>query len=156
MVQTPAQHGIPNFRWVCMEDSICAGGEPGPEGFAWLLEHGITNVVKLNSGHEIPAGMNVTQLEVTAWEQMFGGKEMAAKLDAAALLALMPATFVHCTHGANRTGAVILRRRIAMDGWSLEAAFIEADDHGWESSWPGLKAYVKRLTSPRHNVRQPK
>lgn len=48
--------------------------------------------------------------------------------------------YIHCAHGADRTGAVISRLRQDLLGWSAEGAYKEARRYGFK---PWLKALKK-------------
>lgn len=140
-----ATNGLPNFGWVAQGRLIARGGQPTAQGFVNLHRMGITNIVKLNLGTDNPlGGTTVKSFPINAWQQLWGGKALKKKLDAAEA-AIGPRTYVHCTKGANRTGTVILAYRIKASRWVKPVAQREALRYGWGNSLPGLKAYVKQL-----------
>lgn len=143
-IPLPAQNGIPNFAWVDQSRGICRGGQPNPAQFAWLVAQGVTNDVKLNTGKDVAPGMTVKAFPISTWRQIFGGKALAAKLDAAEK-AIGPGTLIHCTAGKNRTGSAIIAFRVKGCAWGKPEAIAEANRYGWQSSFPGLKAYVKQM-----------
>lgn len=141
--QQPARFGVPNWGIVDRDQHIVRGGQPDAFGWQWLVSHGITNDVKLNTGKD-PAtpGMTVKAFPITTWQQIFGGKKLRAQLNAAEK-AIGPGTFLHCTHGKNRTGTVVGYYRVNHD-WPRAVAEREMLRYGWGDSLPGLKAAWKR------------
>ncbi len=55
--------------------------------------------------------------------------------------------FVHCRHGADRTGTVCAIYRIATEGWSKDEAIEEMTKggFGYHSIWKNLVGYVHEL-----------
>ena len=51
--------------------------------------------------------------------------------------------FVHCKHGADRTGTVVAIYRITHDGWSSEQALHEAKKYGLSWIQFGMKDFIK-------------
>jgi hypothetical protein len=139
---SPVTHGIPNFAWVDYPKRIARGGQPTSEGFAWLVSQAVTNDVKLNTGTDAAPGMKVKPFPISTWQQLFGGRKLMLEA-AEASYRITPGTFVHCTHGQDRTGlAVALYRR--EQGWTAAAAQKEMLDHGFHKSLRGLwKAWLK-------------
>lgn len=134
----PTKHGIPNFGVVSSKDRIFRGGQPTTEGALWLLEAGVTNEVKLNESQG-RCCLNVQRFPITTANQIWGTALNNIVPRAAA--AIRPGTFVHCSHGKNRTGTVIGYYRLTHDGWSTKAARKEMAFYGWGDSLPGLKWY---------------
>jgi protein tyrosine/serine phosphatase len=50
--------------------------------------------------------------------------------------------FVHCQHGADRTGIIVAIYRIDHDGWTSEQAKAEASRFGMKSWQLGMKEYI--------------
>jgi protein tyrosine/serine phosphatase len=59
--------------------------------------------------------------------------------------------FVHCQHGADRTGMMTAIYRIAVEGWSKEDAIAEMTDggYGFHSIWKDLVEYVRNVDVER-------
>lgn len=137
---TQVVNGIPNLAEV--EPGIWRGGQPSPEGWAWLKSQGITRVVKLNPFREASddgSGMAVTySFPVSIEEQInpLEGKRVLGLCSAAAL-EVVPDTFVHCSHGQDRTGLVIGLYRLRQ-GWTKGAAWDEMRAHGFHPELLGL------------------
>jgi protein tyrosine/serine phosphatase len=55
--------------------------------------------------------------------------------------------FVHCLHGADRTGTMCAIYRMAVDGWTVEAAIQEMTDggFGYHEIWSNLPVYLRQL-----------
>ena len=55
--------------------------------------------------------------------------------------------FVHCQHGADRTGTMYAIYRIAIEGWSKEDAIGEMTEgeFGFHSVWYNLITYIQEL-----------
>lgn len=141
----PPAARVPRLAQVA--DGIWCGGQPKDAG-AWryLRETlGLTNCVKLNCDWEASderSGMAVRHFPITPWQQWFG--PVGPQVEGAALH-LKPGTFLHCTHGANRTRTVVIVYRVRQCGWSVDKAIDEAKYYGWGNSGPALKKFVKTL-----------
>jgi protein tyrosine/serine phosphatase len=55
--------------------------------------------------------------------------------------------FVHCQHGADRTGTMVAIYRIIVEGWSKEEAIKELTEggFGFHSIWDELVDYIQKL-----------
>ena len=55
--------------------------------------------------------------------------------------------FVHCQHGADRTGLMCAIYRIAVQGWSKDEAIKEMTegDFGFHEIWRNLPKYIRSL-----------
>ena len=61
-----------------------------------------------------------------------------------ALIASSPApVFVHCKHGADRTGVIVACYRMRQDGWSTARAMDEAKLYGLSAFQIGMKRYIR-------------
>jgi protein-tyrosine phosphatase len=85
--------------------------------------------------------MRVTKDPISTWAQVFG--PVGAKLRTGEA-AITNGCFVHCTHGANRTGTVLMLYRHD-HGWTKESAESEANALGWGTSFPALKSYWRKV-----------
>lgn len=121
---------IRNFRRVT--PWLFRGGQPGAEGIATLKELGIRTVVNLRSGRRhvnaereavIAAGINFINIPLSYWflptEKIID--EFLALLDDESTHPL----FVHCLHGADRTGLLVAMYRVARQNWRVEDAYKE-------------------------------
>lgn len=140
----PLPNGIPNFAPVA--PALYRGGQPTAAGWAYLRTLGVTNIIKLNLEPEnAPADFSIHPFPISPWQEIFG--PVASDLEAAYALLLsnlqsnIP-TLVHCTEGANRTGALIILYRLRISGWPKPAAIAEANLYGWPNTLPALKDYI--------------
>ena len=136
--------GIRNSRWVDKAAMVAVSSEPNWQQLLTLQSVGFTNVICFDHRKfVVPLEMKVHCFYISTWRQIVGGK----KLDKAfedALAVMGPNTLVFCRHGANRSGTfyiVLLMRQ----GFTKEQAIAMADVYDWDSSFCGLKSYVRRL-----------
>lgn len=132
---------IPNFHTVSFDDFIYRGGQPDVEGFSYLQELGVKQVVKLNMDHEgcddaaLGMGMELTKNPISLAQQVFLEPDVAALRSVVAFI--KPGCFIHCTHGQDRTGLVIALYRLSQ-GWSKADAEKEMLDMGFHKALFGL------------------
>ena len=55
--------------------------------------------------------------------------------------------FVHCQHGADRTGTMVAAYRIVVQGWPKERAITEMRDgpFGFHEIWTGLPGFLRQM-----------
>lgn len=139
---TPNSNAIPNLSQV--EPGVWRGGQPTAEGFAWLKTVGISNVIKLNAdmeGSDLPAqdmGLQIRKFPILTLEQLVDGPD-PAKMKAA-VADIGPGTFIHCTHGEDRTGLLVGQYRLK-EGWSKADAWREMKTNGFHQTLFGLSNY---------------
>ena len=137
---TPVSHGIPNFKLVDAKQSIYRGGQPSTNGFNYLKSIGITNIVKLNTIHEgsdeyaKSIGIRVVAVPFDTYEQMV--YTPLWKVDKAATN-MVPHTLVHCEHGQDRTGLVVMDWEVKQ-GVPKKIAVKEMLDNGFHKVLRGL------------------
>lgn len=151
--------GVPNLATVD-GDSVWRGGQPTEDGWHFLENLGVTNIIKLNTEAEGSdeyaewAGWTINRFPITLEQQWFGTglKEIIPK----AVAAIRPGTYVHCgsdartrseldkwlgTQGGNdRTGLVIAAYR-TKTGFTKAAAEKEMIQHGFHKVLHGLWDY---------------
>ena len=128
-------HGIANL--FAVEQNIYRGGDPTPEGWAWLKGEGVKVVVKLNTqceGTDAVAeklGMIVHRFPIPWWRQTILRPSMTTLRNALAVIIQRKApVFVHCEFGRERTGLLIACFRL-WQGWSKDEAYTEMIAHGF-------------------------
>jgi tyrosine-protein phosphatase SIW14 len=138
----PTVHGIDNFGEVA--PGIYRGGQPNAAGWYFLKTLGVTNVVKLNpdeEGSDPARAFNVQSFPVTLAQQLgLPGAKLERTVNGA-VNAIQPGTFIHCTHGQDRTGLVVGEYRRRVCGWSKSAARQEMHAYGFHPELIGLELF---------------
>jgi len=139
--------GLPNFYRV--SDGLYRGAQPNREGFRELKALGIKTVVNLRSYHSDranaeAAGLGYEHIFMKAWHPE--DDEVVRFLRIVGDRSKAP-VFVHCQHGADRTGVMIAIYRVAIQGWSKDEAIAEmtGPGFGFHSLWRNLITYVRDL-----------
>lgn len=146
--------GLPNlFR---VSDKYYRGAQPTPEGIKKLPKLGVRTIVNLRSLHSDDVSglpLSYQQIRVKAWH--------AEHEDAVRFLKIVTApanqpVFVHCQHGADRTGMMTAVYRIVVQGWSKEDAIREMTEggYGFHPEWENLVDFVRKVDvkALRHEV----
>ncbi len=144
-----APSGVPNFGEVT--PLLYRGGQPTGEGFRGLKNSGVEMVVNFrNEPDGIAAerrqveslGIRYISIPWSSWHR-------PASLKVAEFLELLRANpqkkiFVHCHHGADRTGVMVAAYRIAVEHWTPPQALAEMRVYHFHSFWlHHLKKYVE-------------
>ena len=143
--------GLPNFNKV--SDDLYRGAQPTPEGIRELKKLGVKTIVNLRLLHsdrdEIKkAGLDLDggdigyeRIRMEAWDA--DEDEVVRFLEVMADPARRP-VFVHCKHGADRTGMMCAVYRVVFQGWSKEDAVDEMRNggYGYHAIWRGLPKFV--------------
>ncbi len=121
---------IPNFRQV--HTWMYRGGQPDAAGLQYLASLNIRTVLSLRwSAGVINAeqkqvcalGMNYVSIPLNYWT-FPSLKQIEYFLSIVDDEAKRP-VYIHCKHGADRTGVILAAYRIAREGWSAEEAYLE-------------------------------
>ncbi len=147
--QNQTQHRkLPNFQRV--NDTLFRGAQPKPGGLALLRQLGVKSVVNLRDddrraqderSEAESAGLQYFNIPMGRWDRP-DDKEIEQVLSIINNPENQP-VFVHCAHGADRTGAVIAIYRISHDGWTSEQAKAEAKRYGLKPWQFGIKDYIR-------------
>ena len=144
--------GLPNLNKV--SNALYRGAQPEPEGFVELQKMGIKTVVNLRSIHSDRDDMAKAGLEkgalgyehirMTAWNPEH--EEIVRFIRIMADPANHP-VFVHCQHGADRTGLQCAVYRVAIQGWSKREALREMTEggYGFHRIWVNLPTWFEDL-----------
>jgi protein-tyrosine phosphatase len=139
--------GCPNLYKV--NSRLYRGAQPTKEGFAQLSELGIKTVIDLRSFHSDRnllegTDMDYVHISMEAWDAEYN--EIFEFMKVAVDDSKQP-VFVHCQHGADRTGTMIAAYRIVVGGWSKEKALTEMRDgpYGFHEVWRGLPKFIENL-----------
>ena len=141
------RRGLSNFYEVTT--NLYRGAQPTAQGMSELKDMGIRTVLNLRSFHSdnslIARGdLNLARLHMEPWHAKDG--------DVVQFLKIVSNTnnlpvFVHCQRGADRTGMLCAVYRVAVCGWTKDAAVQEMKEGGFafNPAWQNLVVYVKRL-----------
>lgn len=143
------QHGLPNFGRV--NERLYRGGQPEPEGLDALRTLGVEIVVNLNTSQE---GIQQERAAVEARGMRYlslpwSARSLPQRSQVEEFLRLLRAepqttVFVHCRHGADRTGVMVAAYRMAFQGWTPDQALAEMERFKFHGFWyRHLKHYVR-------------
>jgi protein tyrosine/serine phosphatase len=126
-----AKEGLPNFFKV--SDTLYRGAQPTQTGFLELKKMGIKTIINLREYHtdeKLINGMGFIYFQIpTATSKPF--KDHYQKfLDIVNNPDLQP-VFVHCQHGADRTGTAVALYRITIQKWDTDEAIRELQEGGY-------------------------
>jgi len=142
--------GAPNLHKV--SDDLYRGAQPTAEGFQALQQLGIRTVVDLRAFHDDKAelgGLPLQYVHISSHAWNAEDEDVVAFLRVAADKAHAP-VFVHCQHGADRTGLMAAAYRIVIQGWTKEEAMMEMTQGGFGfHGWPNLVKYIRKMDVER-------
>ncbi len=139
---------LPNFHKV--NTVLFRGGQPKPEGFQVLKQLGVKTIINLRDDDKRAReegvlaqgeGFRYLNIPLGRWGRP-DDKEVEQVLSLINNPENQP-VFVHCAHGADRTGVVIAAYRISHDGWNSEQAKAEAKRYGLKPWQLGMKDYIR-------------
>jgi protein tyrosine phosphatase (PTP) superfamily phosphohydrolase (DUF442 family) len=137
--------GLRNFAQV--SPVLCRGAQPTREGFAELKKRGVKTVVNLRWLHDDREalkglGLRSVHIRCQAWNPR--EEDVAAFLHVVRDPANQP-VFVHCQHGADRTGMMVAVYRMAEQGWANEDAAKEVANFGFHKVWTRIADYLRHF-----------
>ena len=151
VVAVPAQPvdllpGLTNFATVSAD--LYRGAQPTNEGFRALARMGVKTVVNLRAFHDDAkllegTGLGYVHITFEPWKP--DPREVATFLKILTDPARRP-VFVHCQHGADRTGTMVAAYRMVFQGWTLEQALAELPNFGFHRVWSNLKTFLRGLS----------
>jgi protein tyrosine/serine phosphatase len=151
---TSGKHGdreLPNFQQV--DANLYRGGQPSEAGLSRLQGMGVRTIICVRGSDDHRAFA-----ESLSFEYEHHPMSPWSPSDANVIWFLRIATdpaqtpvFLHCQHGADRTGYLIAMYRMVVDGWTSEAAIEEMtrDGNGFHDLYQGLITYVRRADVER-------
>jgi len=134
--------GLPNFAKV--SDELYRGAQPTAEGFKALKQMGVKTVVNLRvtaSDREAMAGLGLQYVEISFKPWHPEDEDILPFLRLLGEKQHLP-VFVHCKHGADRTGTMVALYRMAYQSWTRTQAVTELPRFGFHSIWNNLKGYL--------------
>ena len=132
-----------------VSDMLYRGEQPTSEGFKELEKLGVKTVVNLRSLHSDRDELEGTNLayehvRMEAWDPE--QEEIERFLKIATNKTNQP-VFVHCLHGADRTGTMVAVYRIVVEDWDKEKALEEMQKgpFGFHEIFQGLPGFIEGL-----------
>lgn len=145
----PPTDGFANFARVT--DGLWRGAQPDLRGLETLKKLGAATIINLRMADDVMPGEEAAahRLGLVYENVPLPGLHAPSPAAVARVLALIasspPPVFVHCEHGADRTGTIVACWRIRHNGWSAERALAEAHRYGL-SDWEfGMKRFVRKF-----------
>jgi protein tyrosine phosphatase (PTP) superfamily phosphohydrolase (DUF442 family) len=137
--------GAPNLHRVT--DDLYRGAQPTEEGFKNLERLGIKTVVNLRSLHADDlrgTSLKGVRIRMEAWDPEFG--QIVRVMNILSDPSGAP-YFVHCQHGADRTGMAMAVYRMAVQDWSKDEAITEMTDggYGFHPIWIEIPKFLRKL-----------
>ena len=141
--------GLPNFFQV--SDTLYRGAQPTQEGFLELKKMGIKTIVNLREFHsdeKFIEGMGFNYFQIPASTSKPVRAHYQKFLDIVKDPDLQPA-FVHCHHGADRTGTAVALYRITVQGWATEETISELQQggYGYHSMFKEIITFVRNFNN---------
>ncbi len=140
-----ADADLPNFRQVT--PTLYRGAQPTAAGLARARDMGIKTVVNVRQSDDDretarALGLTCEQRSMSAWSPC--NEDVAWFLNLATDPQRQP-VFLHCQHGADRSGYLIAMYRVVVQGWDRERAIEEmtAGGMGFHDIYQGLIDYVR-------------
>jgi protein tyrosine/serine phosphatase len=139
--------GLPNLHRIT--ENLYRGAQPTREGFLELEKMGIKTVINLRAFHS-----DVNQLQGTSlqYENISFKTWHPEDEDVVRFLQIISDKsrqpfFIHCQHGADRTGMMSAVYRIVMQNWSKEEAITEMTqgEYGFHPIWGNIISYIRSL-----------
>lgn len=134
---------IKNFGVV--DGHIYRGNQPSKSDYQCLKALGVSTIVDLRDDAKSSARRDAEAAGLKYVNIPMDDRDKPYDTQVATFLAAVtdPANgncYVHCVGGRHRTGATIAIYRIAVEGWTADAAFAEMESYDFYSRW-GHKAY---------------
>ncbi|HTY08217.1 MAG TPA: dual specificity protein phosphatase family protein [Candidatus Edwardsbacteria bacterium] len=139
--------GAPNLHRV--SGALYRSAQPTAEGFRSAAALGVKTVVNLRSfnsdrGKLAGTGLRYQHIAMKAWHPE---REDVVRFLRIVTDSAQTPVLVHCQHGADRTGTMCAVYRIAVQGWTKEAALREMTEGGYHfhGVWQNLLAWINGL-----------
>ncbi len=137
--------GVGNFAMI--SPTLYRGEQPTAEGFAQLKKIGVKTVVSLRTFHSDRdlmkgTGLQYVRINSNAWHPE--EEDLVVFLKVLSDPANQP-VFVHCAHGADRTGFMVASHRIVELGWTFDQAVEELHQFKFHKIWTQVPVALKEL-----------
>jgi protein tyrosine/serine phosphatase len=151
----PATTELPNFHVVA--PNIYRGAAPTKQGLCMLKAKGVHTIIDLRMPNKLVKEEQARALAMGfTWIHLPMSGEPPTQQEVDTLLATLAKAprepvFVHCQHGADRTGCMIGIYRVQVQHWTFAQAWPEMRRYGFNPHWTKLTEAVRsRATSPAH------
>lgn len=138
---------LPNLHTV--GPGIYRGAAPTPQGLQKLKAMGVHTIIDLRiSPRQVRQEKAEAQRLGFQWINLPMGSDPPTPREVATLLAMLKRApqepvYVHCQHGADRTGCMIGIWRVTQQGWTFPQAWAEMRKDGFNPRWTKLTAAVR-------------
>jgi protein tyrosine/serine phosphatase len=139
--------GAPNLHKV--NDNLYRGAQPTAEGIRELEKLGVKTIICLRDSHsdkEILGNSKITveHIPIKTWDL---DNEQAVRFLKIVTDKNRQPVFVHCKHGADRTGTMCAVYRVVVDGWTKQQAIDEMANggFGFHDVWTNLPEFINKL-----------
>jgi protein tyrosine/serine phosphatase len=143
----PSYQELPNFHKVT--GRLYRGAQPQKDGLKKLASLGIKTIVNLRGEDDntLAEQQEAKALGLNYYALPMGGLSRPTNEQVKQALAIINnpengMVFVHCKHGADRTGVVIACYRMAQENHTAEQARAEAEKYGMSWVQLGMKRYI--------------
>ena len=142
-----AAEDLPNFHAVA--PGIWRGAAPSEAGLRHLKAMGVKTVIDLRIAPKTvrKEGIYARSLGFN-WINLPMGSDPPTPKQVSTLLATLnrapnEPVFVHCQHGADRTGCMLGIYRVTRQGWPFPRAYAEMRQDGFDPRWGRLREAVR-------------
>jgi protein tyrosine/serine phosphatase len=139
--------GVPNLHRI--SERLYRGAQPTAEGMEELKKLGIKTIISLRAHHDDEdkvkgTGLVLIRIPMDTWHPT--DEHVLLFLKAVEDPKNAP-VFVHCQHGADRTGTMCAIYRIAVQGWTREEAIAEMTQggFGFHKVWTNLIEFIQKI-----------
>ncbi len=140
--------GLPNFHVTA--PGIYRGAAPTPAGLQRLKAMGVQTIIDLRIAPKTVRKEGILARSMGfRWINLPMGSDPPTPRQVSTFLATLkqaPAqpVYVHCQHGADRTGCMIGIWRVTQQGWTYPQAYAEMRRYGFNPRWTHLSAAVRQ------------
>ena len=142
-----ASDDLPNFHAVM--PGIWRGAAPSEAGLRRLKAMGVKTVIDLRIAPKTVRKEGVYARSLGFhWINLPMGSDPPTPRQVTTLLATLgrapgEPVFVHCQHGADRTGCMLGIYRVTRQGWAFPRAYAEMRQNGFDPRWDRLREAVR-------------